>query len=93
VLKMAKFAIEFTPYSRRDPVTGQRGNYIRNAHSIQSSARLKEFQGCVRKALAGKKYEGDTPKEKSMAVRAAFTSAAESCKKEKAKVKVKVKVK
>ena len=76
---MAKFSLQFTPYSRRDPVTGERGNYIRNAHSIQSSKRLKAFQSCVADAMRGKTFKGGSPAENARAIRNAFSSAAKSC--------------
>ncbi len=77
---MAKFVLEFTPYNRRDPVTGTKGSYIRNAHSYQTSKRLKEFQGCVREAMTGFTASGSNAKERSQSVRAAFTAAARKCK-------------
>ena len=77
---MAKFVLQFTPYTRRDPVKGERGSYIRGAHSVQSSKRLKEFQSCVADAMRGKKFEGKTARERAIAVRNAFASAAKSCK-------------
>jgi len=78
---MAKFTIDFTPYTRRDPVKGTRGSYIRKGTSMQSSKRLKEFQKCVAKAMRGKTWRGADKRANAAGVRAAFASAAASCKK------------
>jgi len=48
--------------------------YYRSKHSIQTSAKLKRFQSCV-----GTKLQGKTFADRG-AVRAAFKSAAQSCK-------------
>lgn len=77
---MAKFVLQFTPYTRRDPVKGTRGTYIRGAHSVQSSKRLKEFQSCVADAMRGKTFNSGNARENAAAVRNAFASAAKSCK-------------
>ena len=76
---MAKFAIQLTPYTRRDPVKGTRGTYIRNAHSVQSSRRLKEFQSCVADAMRGKTFRSGNARENAAAIRNTFASAAKSC--------------
>lgn len=78
---MAKFRIEFTPYTRRDPVTGTPGSYMRNSRSYQTSKRLKEFQGCVRNAMTGVEAPEGTHKERAQFIRKQFTDAAKGCKK------------
>ena len=55
------------------PRSGGQPMYIRGKHSIQTSARLVEFQACVGEALKGRTF----PNRK--AVREAFTKAAKSC--------------
>jgi len=76
---MAKIELQFTPYTRRDPVTGERYTYIRKAHSVQTSKRLKEFQRCIRESMIGKTFRGGSAKENAKAVREAFAAAAKSC--------------
>lgn len=77
---MGKLALQFTPFSRRDPVTGETEQLIRNSNSRQSSKRLKNFQKCVREQMTGKTFTGSSARERSMAVRSALSAAAKACK-------------
>ena len=77
---MGKLDLDFTPYQRRDPVTGETEKLVRKGNSRQSSPRLKAFQRCVREQMTGRTFSGATPKERSRAVRAALTDAAKTCK-------------
>lgn len=76
---MGKISLDFTPFSRRDPVTGETQTLIRKGDSRQSSPRLKEFQRCVREQMQGRTFTGATPRERSMAVRRALSEAAKTC--------------
>jgi hypothetical protein len=77
---MAKYPLSFTPYKRRDPVTGETQNLMRNANSRQTSERLKSFQRCVAQQMRGRDFTvpGD-PQASSRAVREAFSEAAQQC--------------
>ena len=75
----AGISLNFTAYSRRDPVTGTKKTFLRNAHARQSSRRLKEFQKCVADAMRGTTARGPDPAENARAIRSAFASAAKSC--------------
>lgn len=77
---MGKIALDFTPFSRRDPVSGETESLIRKGSSRQSSPKLKAFQRCVREQMTGKTFSGATAKERSQAVRAALSAAAKTCK-------------
>lgn len=74
---MAKSAIKYV-LAQEEVVVPSKGtplqpSYARSKRSIQTSARLKNFQSCVANKLAGQHF-GDR-----MAVRNAFKSAAASC--------------
>ena len=79
---MAKLSLSFTPYSRRDPVSEETGEFLRKAGSRQTSAKLKEFQKCVGEKMRGFKAEGTNSKERSESIRKKFSSVAISCKAE-----------
>lgn len=75
---MAKSSIKYV-LSQSEAVVPSKGtplqpSYVRSKRSVQTSTRLKEYQSCVASKLAGQHF-GDR-----MAVRAAFKSAASSCK-------------
>lgn len=78
---MAKRGIDitFTAYSRRDPVTGTVKSHLRKKRSIQTSKRLKEFQACIRNAMAGKTFRTGKAGENAKAVRLALAAAAKNC--------------
>lgn len=76
---MAKLTLRFTPYQRRDPVTGAVGDYVRTASARQTSRRLKEFQACVRQGMLGFRSTGGTPQERARSIRQQFTQVAKQC--------------
>lgn len=76
---MAKLTLRFTPYQRRDPVTGTVGEYLRTATARQTSRRLKEFQACVRQGMLGFRPTGATPAERARALRQEFGRVAAQC--------------
>lgn len=75
----AGISLAFHAYSRRDPVTGSTKTFLRNAHSRQSSMRLKNFQRCVADQMRGKSFRGSSPEEDARAVRMTFAQAAKAC--------------
>lgn len=75
----AGFALGFSAYSRRDPVTGATKTFLRDKHSRQSSMRLKSFQKCVRSQMEGKTLRGGDPASNARAIRSAFSAAAKAC--------------
>jgi hypothetical protein len=76
---MAKYPLSFTPYKRRDPVTGETQNLMRNANSRQTSPRLKAFQRCVAQQMRGRTFNEGSPEANARAVREAFANAANQC--------------
>lgn len=76
---MAKLTLRFTPYQRRDPVTGAVGEYVRTATARQTSRRLKEFQACVRQGMLGFRPAGATPAERARSIRQEFGRVAAQC--------------
>lgn len=75
----AGISLNFTAYSRRDPVTGSTKTFLRNANSRQSSAELLKFQKCVADSMRGKSFKTGSAEENARAVREAFSSAAKAC--------------
>jgi hypothetical protein len=77
---MAKFSLDFTPFQRTDPVTGETQDLLRKGSARQTSPRLREFQRCVGEQLRGRDFTvpGD-PEASSRAVREAFSDAARQC--------------
>jgi hypothetical protein len=69
----------FTPYVRRDPVSGAKQQLLRNPHSNQSSARLKAQQRCVRANLEGHTFRSGDARANASAVRSALAGAARAC--------------
>ncbi len=55
------------------PSKGDQPPYVRSKHAVQISATLKQHQNCVRRALAGKKFDNRD------AARAAFSKASGAC--------------
>jgi hypothetical protein len=76
---MGKLALGFTPFSRRDPVSGATESLIRKDSARQSSPKLKAFQRCVREQMQGRTFSGSTSRERSMGVRKALSEAAKTC--------------
>jgi len=75
----AGITIGLRAYQHRDPVTGTTKIFLRNAHSRQSSPRLKNFQRCVADAQRGYHPSGSTPAERSANLRAHLAQAAKAC--------------
>jgi len=65
--------LSWTPYQRRDPVTGRVKTHLRKPTARQTSPRLKAFQNCVADEMRGRTFND------SRAVRQAFGEAARQC--------------
>jgi len=76
---MGTLDLDYTIYSRDDPVTGQTGHYIRKGSANQTSEELKNHQQCVRENMEGYTASGDTAEEKARNVRQKLSSVSKSC--------------
>jgi hypothetical protein len=76
---MGEYQLDFTPYQRSDPVTGETKQYIRKGSARQTSDRLEEFHSCVRDKLQGTTHQGGDAESNARETRNAFEQAAESC--------------
>ncbi|MHB1870794.1 MAG: hypothetical protein ACYCT1_08070 [Steroidobacteraceae bacterium] len=76
---MKQFDLAFTPYTRRDPVSGTRQTLLRTKHSHQSSPVLIEHHRCVRASMEGVRARSADPRENSIAIRSALAQASRSC--------------
>lgn len=76
---MGKLTLGFTPFSRRDPVSGQTESLIRKDSARQSSPKLKAFQRCIREQMQGRTFSGATHRDRASAVRKALSEAAKTC--------------
>jgi hypothetical protein len=78
---MGTYNLEFTPYRRRNPLTGEIQSHIRTGNARQTSRGLKNFQACVRRNMQGKCFtdpNGDARKS-SQNVTEALTAVANAC--------------
>jgi hypothetical protein len=75
----AGIVLGFKPFTHTDPVTGEHKEFLRTAHSRQTSRRLKAFQKCVGGEMEGKVFRSGNAVQDSRAVRSAFAGAAKSC--------------
>lgn len=69
-------AIRFTPYTRRDPVTGTVKTHLRSPNARQTSQRLLAFQNCVADGMRGRTFTGP---DAARQVRQAFAETARAC--------------
>jgi hypothetical protein len=76
---MAKFSLDFTPFQRTDPVTGETQDLLRKGSARQTSPRLKAFQRCVAQQMRGRTFNEGSAEANSRAVREAFSNAARQC--------------
>lgn len=70
---MAEYQLDFTPYQRKDPVTGETKSYIRKGSARQTSEDLKEHQQCVANAMRNENFSGAAD------TRDAFRQASKQC--------------
>ena len=71
--------MDFTPYQRSDPVTGETKSYIRKGTARQTSERLEEFQSCMKNKLQGSSHSGGDAEDNARETRSAFKQAAKQC--------------
>ena len=78
---MAKAGINlnFTAYSRRDPVSGTVKTFLRSGTARQTSPELLRFKQCVREGMRGFRPTGATPAERSRSIRTQFANVAKRC--------------
>lgn len=76
---MGSLDLDYTIYSRSDPVTGQTSHHIRKGSANQNSEELKNHQQCVRENMQGYTASGDSAEERARNVRSKLSSVSKSC--------------
>lgn len=76
---MGKINLDYTIFSRRDPVTGNPQTLIRQGNAMQSSEKLKSFRRCVADKMRGASASGNTGAERAASIRDQFREAAKQC--------------
>lgn len=76
---MGTLELDYTIYSRDDPVTGETGHYIRKGNANQNSEELKNHQQCVKENMEGFEASGDTAEDRARNVRQKLSSVSKSC--------------
>lgn len=78
---MAKAGIklDFTAYSRRDPVSGATKTFLRNGHTRTSSPTVLRQRSCVASGMRGFHATGATPADRSRSLRNQFATVSKRC--------------